>query len=202
MFSLLYENKEWLFSGAGCTILTALYLLVRSVRNRRIDWRRPPLEGYYETYHLNTADPQISYVIHSILEIKRDLFGRYSVDMKSRGYSYQGILDADGKNIYLTMDGKKQDERMMIIFCEPLSPDFDILPGVFSAVTEKWEPACGRILAKKLEPSDERSSKRIKLKDSDPRIQNFLSGYSMPIRVSKVQPPKFEELPPKNEENE
>jgi len=100
---------------------------------------------------------------------------------------------ADGRSVTLRLAGDGHAEQMTMIFGEPLSREFDILLGIYGAVTETFVPACGKILAHKV--ASRPTCQRIERQQCDKRIVNFLTQPENPITVPKVEPPLLEELP-------
>jgi len=187
MLDWICDNREWIFSGAGVAVISAIIYFVRrglSHRRRRIA-QVHALCGYYEVFHLSTALPGI--VIRSALEISQDGWGSLSLSFHSFNYKYKGTVIADLKNVTLLLDGDPHIEKLIIIFSEPLTTEFEILEGVFAAPTENGVPACGKMLARKLpNPS---TCQKLEQKDCDPKLIKFLTSTPNPILVPKTDPP-------------
>lgn len=171
----------------------------RSIRNQSFEIMgeraKPahPLCGMYEAFHLSTA--QNGKVISSVIEISSDNTERLVASVESFRYRYAGEIIADGRNVTLKLAGDGHDEQMTMIFGEPMSREFDVLLGVYGAVTETFAPACGKIIAHKV--SSRPTCRRIERKDCDQRVLTFLMTLDNPIVVPKVEPPLLEELPKK-----
>ncbi len=146
-------------------------------------------EGHYECYHKSTSEEPT--VIRSHVHIT---FGTADkpVRFESFGYKYKGALALDDNNVYLFLDGDGHTEHMLLIFNEPLTPEFDVLTGIFAAVTEKRVPVVGKILWRK-SPTPTTCA-RIRLKEIDPRIGKFLDQEGNPMVVQKPSLLLFEEL--------
>lgn len=52
-------------------------------------------------------------------------------------YKYKGTFTLDDNSIYLFLDGDGHTEHVLFILNDPLSPEFEVLTGVFAAVTEE-----------------------------------------------------------------
>lgn len=169
----------------------------RSIRNQSFDIMgeraKPPhpLCGIYEAMHLSTA--QNGKVISSVVEITSDNTDRLVVAVESFKYRYTGDVIADGRSVTLRLSGDGHEEQMTMIFGQPLSGEFDVLLGVYGAVTETFVPVCGKILAHKV--ASRPACRRIERDQCDRRILNFLMEPANPITVPKVEPPLLEELP-------
>lgn len=168
----------------------------RSIRNQSFEIMgeraKPPhpLCGMYEAFHLSTA--QNGKVISSVVEITSDNTDRLVVAVESFKYRYTGDVIADGKCVTLRLAGDGHEEQMTMIFGEPLSREFDVLLGVYGAVTETFVPACGKILAHKV--ASRPTCQRIERDQCNRRILNFLTQPDNPIIVPKAEPPLLEEL--------
>lgn len=114
------------------------------------------------------------------------------VRFESFRYKYKGTFTLDDNSIYLFLDGDGHTEHVLFILNDPLSPEFEVLTGVFAAVTEERVPAVGKILwCKSPTPT---TCAKIPLKEVDPRIRKFLDQEGNPMVVHKPLLPLFEEL--------
>lgn len=169
----------------------------RSIRNQYLEVMgeraKPPhpLCGVYEAFHLSTA--QNGKVVTSVVEIAVDNTDRLVVSVESFQYKYVGEVIADGRIVTLRLEGDGHSEQMTMIFSEPVSPGFNILLGIYGAMTEAFLPACGKILAHKV--ASRPSCRRIERAECDKKILNFLMKPKNPIVVAKAEPPLLEELP-------
>jgi hypothetical protein len=147
--------------------------------------------GNYTSYHLSTADKPL--VVSGRAEISKTKNGEIVITLDVPKYSYSGTLSIMEGNMYFTFDGINHQERIQIILNEALTPKFDILVGVFSAVTGKRVPAVGKILWRKV--STVKNIEETSLDQTEMRIQNFLRSEGNPTKVEPPEEPFFDDLP-------
>jgi hypothetical protein len=75
------------------------------------------------------------------------------VTFNSYRYRYRGKLRLLGHNVFITMRGLNHDGYMYCIFKEPLG-HFDVLTGVFAAITTNRLPVAGRMLLRRVHGMD------------------------------------------------
>lgn len=192
MTNWIITNREWIFSGCGVAVISGLLVGSRFLWKRRT--RRVAqvhaLCGYYEVFHLSSALP--GKVIRSALTITQDEWGALSLGMHSFKYRYKGTVIADLKNVTLLLDGDPHTERLIIIFSEPLTLEFDILEGVYAAPTENGVPCCGKMLARKVALPT--TCDKLEPGACDAKLMRFLNSTPNPIIVPKTEPPNWEHL--------
>ena len=174
-------------------LLTSLLALIAqmnpSARRKQAALRK--YCGNYQGYHLSTARNGV--VVADCLMINARRFGRLDIRMVSFGYKYTGELEVADTNVYLSLIGDGHKEQILAIFNEPLTPTFDLLLGVFSAVTETRLPACGKMLFRRIATTP--NCERIQPAQCDTKILTFLRSPDNPIVVPKMDRPVYEELP-------
>ena len=146
--------------------------------------------GHYECFHLSTSRNRV--VVRSCVTISLDQRTHAQVFLHSFGYKYKGTAEVEEGNLYVRLRGDGHEEFMQFIFNEPLTTEFNVLVGVYCAVTEERIPAIGKMLWHKI--GQETSCERIPCEHADPRIARFLAEPFNPIVVYKTVPPLLEEF--------
>ena len=134
--------------------------------------------GHYESFHKSTSEGPV--VIRSALHIC--VGGQ--VEVESFGYRYKGNFTIQDSNLYMFLAGDGHDEYMLFVFNEPLTLEFEVLTGVFVAVTEGRVPAAGRMYFQKcVHPT---KCERISLETVRSPIRSFLDCPGNPLVVPKL----------------
>ena len=187
------DNLSWLFSGLGLTIFTVIGVMVRKMIATfgRNSFAMSKYNGYYEAFHLSTSVSGI--VVRSCVTISSNRWGQAQVHVDSFSYKYEGKAEVVENNLYIFLKGENHNEYIQIIFNEPLTREFDVLVGVYSAVTENRIPVIGKMLLHKIgQPTN---CERIRFDKADPRITTFLNRPENPIVVPKIDLPLFDVMP-------
>lgn len=143
----LLQNKEWVFSGIGVAIVTLAITLAPSIFQWLKQIRRGTsrFAGTYEAYICRIRNDGT--FLRSAVQIASSLRG-FRVIFNSYRYRYRGQIRLFGHNIFIEMRGPNHEGYMYCVFKEPLG-DFDVLVGVFAAITSTRLPVAGRILMRR-----------------------------------------------------
>lgn len=176
MFEFITNNKEWVFSGIGIAIASLLLSLAKIAFNfsKLLKSKSHRFEGVYESFNCRIKNDGT--FLKSGLRIHKTIFGELKAEFNSYRYRYVGEVRHRGHNVYIDLSGINHDGYMHCVFKEPLG-SFDILIGVFSAITSNRLPVCGRLLLKKTSASSllEITPSFIEESNIDPRIASVLN---------------------------
>lgn len=174
---VIWENRQWLFSGIGVLALSTLAVITKAILNYANLWKRNSrlYEGVYETYMCRIRND--GSFIKSGMQIRRSLLGNLKASLIMVRYEYTGEAELRGHNVFFRMKGLNRAGYLYCIFKQPLG-DFDILQGVYAGITSRRLPVCGKIVMRKTGTSSLQSVRPVFLRsdEMDSRITRLLEG--------------------------
>jgi len=153
--SLLSKNGEWIFSGIGVYLLTLLLgigaFIVRYALSRRARLNR--FAGIYEALQFRIRNG--GGFIRSSIAIQRRMTSLH-VEVIMPRYRYAGECFVKGQILYIVLKGFEHDSDFFLIFRDPLG-SFNVLVGVYAAITAERHPLAGKIVLRRTGFSDHKA---------------------------------------------
>ncbi len=194
------ENKEWIFSGIGIPLITAVFTVFALTVNR---WRlrdkhndlRLRLVGQYYTYHIRTTGDDT--IVRGVMKICKSL----SVKLTSGDCEYNGYVEYRAQNLFFRLVEAGGREVKTYSMYAPFKNDFEVISGVFCCLTNQAKPVAGKKVLIKMPKREKLKSSIVELSEENHGLVSYLKNQENTAYVVAEQLPtgktsEFDEFSP------